>query len=146
MSWQDRQQTKTSKSELSTELATVIANAAGTATPVVVFEDFTGGAEWVPSTVVDYTGAGILQSITFILQSSASASAVAPEKVYLNLSIDGVNVVDSNDIFSIICASSITSVSIPLNIPFSTSLCVQYGWASDYTLDGVSIVVVYTHS
>ena len=134
MSQLDREQTKKSKAQLTTELAGVVANADRLSTGVVVTKNY--NAETVED-VVNYTGSGILTGMTVRVLTATGAV------VMLDIIIDGVSIA-SGDTLSFDGTAATYTASIPMNIKFSTSLQVTHSITPNS--DGLMTIVTYTHS
>jgi len=141
MSQLDREQTKKSKAELTTELATVVANAARSATPGFVRKVCHTGD---PASVVATTDKGVLTGITVVFQP---ADAVEAAGIALTVAIDGSNVINNSTIASkpaVATTAMQLTTTLPFYHPFDNSLAIT-GTVTDPSGTSTGIVfVTYT--
>jgi hypothetical protein len=142
MSQLDREQTKKSKAELTTELATVVANAARSATPGFVRKVCHVAGS--PASVVDITDKGVLTGITVVFQPTDAVENVA---IALTVAIDGSNVINNTYIASkpdVATTAMQLATTLPFYHPFDTSLAIT-ATVIDPSLTSTGIVfVTYT--
>ena len=141
MSQLDREQTKKSKAELTTELATVIANAAQSATPKFAQATLSGNSIDV---VVDITDKGVLTGITVVFQPTDDVEAVSVE---LTATLDGVNVINDSTLTSkpAVATTAMQLVTaLSFYHPFNTSLVITARMTDSIPANTGMVLVTYT--